>query len=236
MWILVLVGAIVVVGTDALSPMYRDGEFTYDETFWNEDNPVLEAEKLLREHKENQELVKRIGSSYYQIIYPVQYRQQEKLGISTREIGTAKSLDRSDYRHGRAQTGRHFQKTSLYIKALKYKFQLDLELNTQLLAPNLIQKHYLANGAEQITKQEVEHCYYHGTVKDYPGATAAFRTCNGLSGVIHIGNETFIMHPFYGGDLSRKHPHVIFEATKKIKQQCGNNRDTEWGLGRSSGF
>ena len=47
-------------------------------------------DKLLKEHKENQELVRNMGNSHYQIVYPVQLRHHEKMGISTREIGATK--------------------------------------------------------------------------------------------------------------------------------------------------
>ncbi|XP_073943436.1 disintegrin and metalloproteinase domain-containing protein unc-71-like [Choristoneura fumiferana] len=182
-----------------------EADYTLDDSFWNEESPVGEVERLLREYRQNQELVRNIGAHYYQIIYPVQLRHHEKMGISTREVNAQKGRGYgSDYQQGRprTRTGKHFHRTSLLIKAFNHKFRLDLELNTQLLAPNLKQTHFLSNGVETEIRQEIEHCYYHGTVKDYPGASAAFHTCNGVSGVIHIGNETFVIHPFYGGDLS----------------------------------
>ncbi|KAG8231290.1 hypothetical protein J437_LFUL006946 [Ladona fulva] len=49
-----------------------------------------EVERLLREYRQNQELVRNIGAHYYQIIYPVQLRHHEKMGISTREVGQGK--------------------------------------------------------------------------------------------------------------------------------------------------
>ncbi|CAH1104105.1 unnamed protein product [Psylliodes chrysocephalus] len=191
-------------------------------------------------------MVRNIGSHYYQIIYPVQLRQHKKMGISTREIGSSKRGQGSDSStsssssgysgRGRpTKTGKHFHRTSLLIKAFNHKFRLDLELNTQLIAPNIAQKHYLPNGAEYESKRDIEHCYYHGTVQDYPGATAAFHTCNGVSGVIHVGNETFVIHPFYGGDLS-KHPHVIFEARTKASKGCANSGSMEWRVNTHTGF
>ncbi|XP_050665177.1 disintegrin and metalloproteinase domain-containing protein 33 [Leptidea sinapis] len=212
-------------------------DYTVDDSFWNEENPI-EVERLLREYTQNQELVRNIGAHYYQIIYPVQLRHHEKMGISTREVNTPKGRYGSEFQgvsRPRSRTGKHYHRTSLLIKAFNHKFRLDLELNTQLLAPNLRQTIYLPNGAESEIRTEIEHCYYHGTVKDYPGASAAFHTCNGVSGVIHIGNETFVIHPFYGGDLS-KHPHVIFEARTKMNRGCGNKLDHRQKSHRTKNF
>ncbi|XP_021701471.1 disintegrin and metalloproteinase domain-containing protein 30 isoform X9 [Aedes aegypti] len=219
----------------ALVESAGEADYTLDDSFWNEESPVGEVERLLKEHQQNQELVHKIGSNIYQIIYPVQLRHHEKMGISTREVGAPKfpgrggfdsSYSGSGASRGRSRTGKHFHRTSLLIKAFNHKFRLDLELNTQLLAPNIVQKHYLPSGFAQDSHREIEHCYYHGTVKDYPGASAAFHTCNGVSGVIHVGNETFVIHPFYGGDLS-KHPHVIFEARTKSNKGCANSGNME---------
>uniref|UniRef100_A0A336MZJ4 CSON003544 protein n=1 Tax=Culicoides sonorensis TaxID=179676 RepID=A0A336MZJ4_CULSO len=230
----ILFTALLLVITEQIG----EADYTLDDSFWNDDSPAGEVERLLKEYRQNQELVRRIGSHYYQIIYPVQLRHHEKMGISTREVGAQKFPQRgydSNYPggRGRSRTGKHFHRTSLLIKAFNHKFRLDLELNTQLLAPNIQQKHFLPSGYPQDSHREIEHCYYHGTVKDYPGASAAFHTCNGVSGVIHVGNETFVIHPFYGGDLSvSKHPHVIFEARTKSNKGCANSGNLNWHITR----
>ena len=47
---------------------------------WEQPGPALihsvadEVERLLRDYKQNQELLRRLGNRYYQVVYPIQVR------------------------------------------------------------------------------------------------------------------------------------------------------------------
>ena len=80
-------------------------------------------ERLLRDYKQNQELVRNLGPRYYQVVYPMQTRRPGG-GVSTRELDSGGGV------MGSIGGGRHYRRTSLLIKAFQHKFRLDLELNT----------------------------------------------------------------------------------------------------------
>ncbi|XP_045138009.1 disintegrin and metalloproteinase domain-containing protein 23-like isoform X4 [Portunus trituberculatus] len=211
------------------SPRADDIPDFYDDYMSDDNNAYLNGEvrRLLNEHVENRQFVKSVESQYYQITYPVQLQRHGKSqGISTRDASKINEELWQDASDGKSN---HIHRTSYRIKAFSHVFTVDLELNTQLLSPNLVAHHRMRDRSSNIDRN-LEHCYYHGTVKDYSGAIAAFRTCNGLAGIIQLGNETLLVSPMVGGEKLPKHPHFIIESKNThIRQKCGYQSGYEWG-------
>ncbi|XP_042243207.1 disintegrin and metalloproteinase domain-containing protein 23-like isoform X7 [Homarus americanus] len=191
-----------------------------------------EVRRLLNEHAENQQFVSSLESQFYQITYPVQLQRHGKSqGISTRDASkiTAEVWKGAGDSQVKVQSN-HVHRTSYRIKAFSHVFTVDLQLNTPLLSPNLMAHHRTRERSSQVD-HHIEHCYYHGTVKDYTGAIAAFRTCNGLAGIIQLGNETLLVSPMAGGENLPKHPHFVIESKNPhIHQKCGYQTGYEWSM------
>ena len=52
-----------------------------------------EVERLLKDYQQNQDFIRNLGNRFYQIIYPIQVRQRERFGVSTREIAYGKVME-----------------------------------------------------------------------------------------------------------------------------------------------
>ncbi|XP_071515149.1 disintegrin and metalloproteinase domain-containing protein unc-71 isoform X3 [Panulirus ornatus] len=187
-----------------------------------------EVRRLLNERVENKQFVSSVESQYYHITYPLQLQRHGKSqGISTRD---ASKITEEVWKDASDSKSNHVHRTSYRIKAFSHVFTVDLQLNTQLLSPNLMAHHRSRDRTSQVDHQ-IEHCYYHGTVKDYSGAIAAFRTCNGLAGIIQLGNETLLVSPMAGGEKLPRHPHFVIESKNPhILQKCGYQTGYEWGM------
>ncbi|GIY09846.1 uncharacterized protein CEXT_349781 [Caerostris extrusa] len=122
---------------------------------------------MLLQNPHNQELVTHLGTRY-EIVNPIQIRQEWGRRLSTR----------SDRVNG---TITHLLQTSLFIETYQYKLHLDLELNINLFPSTLVQFIYEKGGPPLALQELPENCYYHATIRNYPEASAAFSTCDGIS-------------------------------------------------------
>ncbi|XP_064647849.1 uncharacterized protein LOC135500353 [Lineus longissimus] len=166
---------------------------------------------LVQNYHENKALLESLPQPY-EVIYPVQIRRNQKIGISTLE------------RRGRHLV--HMEQTVFQIDLFGETHKLKLHLNVPLLSTSMRKKYFLQDKT-QIISETVDHCYYHGTIKHLPEANVAVSTCKGLSGVIQLQNATYIIQPLKGGDMGMNHPHVLYRAVNERKGDCGVH-DGRW--------
>ncbi|VDP09952.1 unnamed protein product [Soboliphyme baturini] len=171
------------------------------------------VENFLRMHEWNKELLNRIDD--YEIVYPIQIRDRNRVGIDTR-----------NYLFSNITV--HFDRCSFIIKSNYGRFKLHVHLNENLMPPGASYKLVLDTDSDFKVVKNVVNCYFQGEIHGYDQSLVSLSTCNGLRGFLSMGNQSFIIIPLKGGDLGRRHPHVFKRVRGTDESLCGNTANTEW--------
>ncbi|KAJ3652643.1 hypothetical protein Zmor_018590 [Zophobas morio] len=119
-------------------------------------------------------------------------------------------------------TQHHPDRLTIDLPLNNEKLTLDLTLNKQLIAEGYFRKTQ-ENGIDNIDKpsvDEMQFCHYTGAVRNKPNSWVAISTCDGLSGVIHVGTETLYIETKKNGEDNE---HVVY-SQKDLGQDyhgCG---------------
>ncbi|XP_066277563.1 disintegrin and metalloproteinase domain-containing protein 12-like isoform X2 [Branchiostoma lanceolatum] len=108
------------------------------------------------------------------------------------------------------------------VKGFNMALTLDVRLNRNLFGKHYFEKYYLSDGTPVVEwPSQQNHCHYHGTVRGEEGSTVALSTCNGISGVIHLANETFYIEPLQNSTEQ----HIMYRTTdiNMPRRFCGHD-------------
>ncbi|KRZ43035.1 Disintegrin and metalloproteinase domain-containing protein 9 [Trichinella pseudospiralis] len=167
----------------------------------------------------NKELFEHLVDDF-EIVYPVQLRDRGRVGIDTQNY----LFDNSTV---------HFERCSFVIKTSYGRWRIHVQLNDVLIQPAAKYMRYLKlDSPSETSGRSLPNCYYHGQVHGHPKSKVSLSTCFGLRGSIIMENQTFIIIPLKGGDLSRRHPHVFVRLKWDDEASCGNTDDAEWSRKR----
>ncbi|KRY57190.1 Disintegrin and metalloproteinase domain-containing protein 28, partial [Trichinella britovi] len=167
----------------------------------------------------NKELFEHLVDDF-EIVYPVQLRDRGRVGIDTQNY----LFDNSTI---------HFERCSFVIKTSYGRWRIHVQLNDVLIQPAAKYVRYLKlDSPSETNGRSLPNCYYHGQVHGQPKSKVSLSTCFGLRGSIVMENQTFIIIPLKGGDLSRRHPHVFARLKWDDEASCGNTDNTEWSRKR----
>ncbi|XDV44868.1 hypothetical protein PO909_013086 [Leuciscus waleckii] len=103
----------------------------------------------------------------------------------------------------------HISAQDRHADSITYSVRIDgserllhLTKNTDFLSKNFV---VFSHGAQE--KGKVEHCHYQGYVEGYEDSLVALSNCEGLRGVILIGNEGYGLEPILH---SKANEHLLF--------------------------
>ncbi|XP_039194766.1 disintegrin and metalloproteinase domain-containing protein 9-like [Crotalus tigris] len=104
---------------------------------------------------------------------------------------------------------------------------LKLKKNKNLLGEKFTIYTYNQEGKLESTPVETQtHCYYHGNVEGVPDSLLALSTCDGLRGILYIGDKQYGMEPV---KESNKFEHLLYVLDKSHEPfSCGVQSDDRY--------
>ncbi|XP_043374145.1 disintegrin and metalloproteinase domain-containing protein 9-like isoform X5 [Dermochelys coriacea] len=140
--------------------------------------------------------------------------------LSTFEIIIPRSLTGRERRHTYLHED-HSDDHSYSIQTANGTYILKLKKNTNLVSEDFVLYTYSKNGKLEATHSNIKtHCYYGGVVEGVADSVLALSTCDGLRGILHIGDKQYGMEPV---DTSATFEHLFYplEHVQQDPFLCG---------------
>ncbi|CAB1320018.1 unnamed protein product, partial [Coregonus sp. 'balchen'] len=115
--------------------------------------------------------------------------------------------------------------------------EMHLEKNRELLTKDYSETYYTEDGTPVTsTPQDMDHCYYHGSIVDDSESTVSMSTCNGLRqaalhfyyGYFRTATQRYLIEPLSGGD-DGDHAVLKYEDQNSKPMLCGVT-NTTWNV------
>ncbi|XP_054457268.1 zinc metalloproteinase-disintegrin-like brevilysin H2a [Anoplopoma fimbria] len=105
--------------------------------------------------------------------------------------------------------------------------ELRLEKNNELLTKDYTETYYQEDGTQVTTApDDVDHCYYHGSIVNDSQSSVSISTCDGLRGYFRMSAQRYLIEPLSGGDEG-DHAVMTFDDKNSTPAVCGVT-NTSW--------
>uniref|UniRef100_A0A8C2WX57 ADAM metallopeptidase domain 28 n=1 Tax=Cyclopterus lumpus TaxID=8103 RepID=A0A8C2WX57_CYCLU len=104
---------------------------------------------------------------------------------------------------------------------------MQLERNRELLTKDYTETYYHADGTRVTTApDDVDHCYYHGSIGNDSQSSVSVSTCDGLRGYFRTSAQRYLIEPLSGGDEG-DHAVTTIGDKESTPAMCGVT-NTSW--------
>uniref|UniRef100_A0A8C2YZF8 ADAM metallopeptidase domain 28 n=1 Tax=Cyclopterus lumpus TaxID=8103 RepID=A0A8C2YZF8_CYCLU len=105
--------------------------------------------------------------------------------------------------------------------------EMQLERNRELLTKDYTETYYHADGTRVTTApDDVDHCYYHGSIGNDSQSSVSVSTCDGLRGYFRTSAQRYLIEPLSGGDEG-DHAVTTIGDKESTPAMCGVT-NTSW--------